>query len=84
MQVGKYKRTDRSILIAIEGIDGCGKDAVAEPLAEHLREKGLEVMITAEPRYIQEGALIRELIKENDVDDTRLSSCTLLTAVTIY
>lgn len=71
MKVKKYQRTDNSVFIAIEGIDGCGKDTIAKYLAEYL-QKSSKVLVTSEPRYEQEGTLIRKLIGNKEVDNTRL------------
>ncbi|MDP1760603.1 MAG: dTMP kinase, partial [Deltaproteobacteria bacterium] len=39
----------RGVLLALEGVDGCGKSTQAELLASALRERGLEVVLTCEP-----------------------------------
>jgi dTMP kinase len=48
------------ILLALEGIDGCGKSTQAELLATALRERGLEVVLTCEPTDGPLGQQIRE------------------------
>ena len=39
----------RGVLLALEGVDGCGKSTQAELLAAALRARGLEVVLTCEP-----------------------------------
>jgi dTMP kinase len=48
------------VLLALEGIDGCGKSTQAELLATALREEGLEVVLTCEPTDGPLGKQIRE------------------------
>ena len=50
----------RGVLLALEGIDGCGKSTQAELLASALRERGLEVVLTCEPTDSPLGQQIRE------------------------
>jgi dTMP kinase len=46
-------------LIVFEGIDGCGKSTQRERLTEALRERGLDVVTTAEPTRGEWGRRIR-------------------------
>jgi dTMP kinase len=46
-------------LIVFEGIDGCGKSTQRERLVETLRERGLDVVATAEPTRGEWGRRIR-------------------------
>lgn len=48
--------------IAVEGVDGSGKDTQAYLLAEVLRSKGLSVETVAEPSTLPTGKLLRELL----------------------
>ncbi len=48
--------------IVFEGIDGSGKTTQAKRLAAHLRERGGEVMLTAEPTSMPSGKLLREAL----------------------
>jgi dTMP kinase len=50
----------RGMLLALEGIDGCGKSTQAQLLATALRERGLEVVLTCEPTDGAIGQHIRE------------------------
>lgn len=52
--------TKRGVLLALEGIDGCGKSTQAELLATALRARGLEVVLTCEPTDSPLGQQIRE------------------------
>jgi dTMP kinase len=52
--------TSRGVLLALEGIDGCGKSTQAELLAAALRARGLEVVLTCEPTDSPLGQQIRE------------------------
>ncbi|MBU4353865.1 MAG: dTMP kinase [Proteobacteria bacterium] len=56
----------RGVLLALEGIDGCGKSTQAELLASALRERGLEVVLTCEPTDSPLGRQIREYFQGPD------------------
>jgi dTMP kinase len=56
----------RGVLIALEGIDGCGKSTQAELLASALRERGLEVVLTCEPTDSPLGRQIREYFQGSE------------------
>ena len=56
----------RGVLLALEGIDGCGKSTQAELLAAALRERGLEVVLTCEPTDSPLGQQIREYFQGPD------------------
>ena len=49
----------RSILIAVEGIDGAGKTTQVEMLARALREAGLDPTLSKEPTNGEWGQKIR-------------------------
>jgi dTMP kinase len=49
-------------LIAIEGIDGCGKSSLAQALAAELGKKNNDVLLTKEPGGTQLGKQLRELL----------------------
>ncbi|BCO09197.1 hypothetical protein GF1_15730 [Desulfolithobacter dissulfuricans] len=59
----------QGLLIALEGIDGTGKSTQIKLLADYLRQKGCEVVVTREPTDGPWGRRIRELYKDR-------SSCT--------
>jgi len=50
----------RGVLLALEGVDGCGKSTQAGLLATALRARGLEVVLTCEPTDGPLGQQIRE------------------------
>jgi len=50
----------RGVLLALEGVDGCGKSTQAGLLATALRARGLEVVLTCEPTDGPLGQHIRE------------------------
>ncbi len=50
------------MLIVLEGIDGSGKSTVARFLAETLRTRGIEVLLTREPWDSEAGRRLRELL----------------------
>ena len=48
--------------IVFEGIDGCGKSTQIVRLAEALRARGADVMLTAEPTEHDTGKMLREAL----------------------
>lgn len=54
------------IFITFEGIDGCGKTTQMNLLAEYLKSKGVEVVITREPGSKGIGEKIREILLNYD------------------
>ena len=53
-----------SWLLALEGIDGCGKSTQARLLCEALRGRGLEAVVFREPGDSAHGDAIRQLFSE--------------------
>lgn len=53
---------DRGRFITLEGGEGAGKSTQAQRLAGHLRERGLEALVTREPGGSPKAEAIRELI----------------------
>lgn len=54
--------------ISFEGIDGSGKSTQARMLAEHLRTRGYDVVLTREPGGSPGAEEIRKLVLEGDPD----------------
>jgi len=52
-------------LIVIEGLDGAGLSTQAASLADYLREKNKEVMLTKEPTTLPIGRLIKSALNRN-------------------
>ena len=53
---------NKGLFITFEGCDGCGKTTQLNLLANFLKEKGYEVLITREPGALGLGEKIRELL----------------------
>ena len=53
---------NKGLFITFEGCDGCGKTTQLGLLAEFLKKKGYDVLITREPGAIGLGEKIRELL----------------------
>jgi dTMP kinase len=56
--------------IILEGIDGTGKSTVARLLAQSLRSKGRDVLLTCEPTDSPCGRLIRERLSDKKLKTT--------------
>ena len=54
--------------VTFEGGEGCGKSTQVKRLAEHLRSKGVEVVLTREPGGTRLAELIRGLLKDERED----------------
>jgi dTMP kinase len=52
----------RGWFITVEGPDGAGKTTQAKALADHLRERGIDVLLTREPGGTALGERVRELL----------------------
>src|SRR5207247_6908958 len=52
----------RGLFITFEGIDGCGKSTQLELLAQQIRQRGFEVVVTREPGGTPLGEGIRQLL----------------------
>ena len=58
----------RGRFVTFEGGEGCGKSTQVKRLAEHLRSKGVEVVLTREPGGTRLAELIRGLLKDERED----------------
>lgn len=74
------KMGQKGKFITLEGIEGSGKSTHAFLLAGHLRERGLEVVLTQEPGGTWEGTRIRELLVSPDFDWEPLAELLLYAA----
>lgn len=57
----------RGRFIVIEGIDGTGKSTLAQRLAEALRARGRDVLLTNEPTKLPSGKLILERLTDKSL-----------------
>jgi dTMP kinase len=52
----------RGLFITLEGLDGCGKSTQVQMLAEALRRRGFDVVVTREPGGTPLGERMREVL----------------------
>lgn len=62
------ERAARGRFIALEGGEGVGKSTQVRALADALRERGLDVLVTREPGGSDGAERIRELVLASDAD----------------
>lgn len=70
----------RGVLITVEGVEGSGKSTHCRCLAERLRARGLEVVLTSEPDGTALGAAIRALFETDGPPPTPLTQTFLFMA----
>jgi dTMP kinase len=58
----------RGHLIAFEGVEGAGKSTQAARLADHLRDRGFEVVRTREPGGTPVAEAVRAVLLDSDLD----------------
>ena len=64
--------------ITLEGGEGCGKSTQIKLLAEYLRRKNIDVVLTKEPGSTEEGKILRQLLVTGDKDKfDAISECLL-------
>lgn len=56
----------RGLFLSFEGMDGCGKTTQMRFLAEYLREKGIDPLLTREPGGTPISEKIRGLLLDRD------------------
>lgn len=57
---------EKGLFITFEGADGCGKTTQMQLLAQHLSEKGYDIVLTREPGGKGLGEKIREILLNYD------------------
>jgi len=70
----------RGVLITFEGVEGSGKSSQCRRLADELRSRGIEVVVTSEPDGTSLGAAIRSLLNADGLAATPLSQVFLFLA----
>lgn len=55
----------KGVLITLEGIDGSGKDTLAQMIKEYLEEHGIDVIVTREPGDVYSGKVRDILVNDN-------------------
>lgn len=70
---------DKSILIALEGIDGCGKTTLAHALYDYFK-KQVPTLLTKEPGGSQLGKQIRTILQEKSVPVSAIAEYLLFAA----
>ncbi len=66
--------------IAFEGIEGAGKSTVANRVADHLRNSGVDVVAVREPGGTLVGERIRKILLEDDDGPVPLAEAALFAA----
>ncbi|MCQ2559172.1 MAG: dTMP kinase, partial [Clostridia bacterium] len=56
----------KGILIALEGLDGCGKTSQIKLLTAYLQDQGREVICTREPGGTRLGENLRQILLQED------------------
>ena len=70
----------RGVLVTVEGVEGSGKSTQCLRLAERLRARGVEVVLTSEPDGTPLGAAIRKLFEADGPAPTALTQAFLFMA----
>ena len=70
----------RGVLISVEGVEGSGKSTHCQRLAERLKTRGLEVVLTSEPDGTALGLAIRALFERDGPPPTPLTQTFLFMA----
>lgn len=59
------------MIVSIEGLDGSGKSTIIEKVAEKLMKHNIDVLITSEPTNGPVGKLIKEYLKQQQIERDR-------------
>lgn len=59
----------KGLLIAIEGVDGCGKTSLANNLYKYFKSLNKDILLTKEPGATPLGKYIKEYIVTNELDN---------------
>ena len=59
------------MIVSIEGLDGSGKSTIIKKVAEKLMKHNIDVLITSEPTNGPVGKLIKEYLKQQQVERDR-------------
>ncbi len=70
----------RGVLITVEGVEGSGKTTHCQLVAEWLRPRGLEVVLTSEPDGTPLGSAVRGLFESDGMPPTPLAQTFLFMA----
>ncbi len=70
----------KGVLIAFEGIDGCGKSTQVGLLAAHLERRGISTLVTREPGGTRVGQEIRRVLLNPDLPTVPLAELLLYLA----
>ena len=70
----------RGRYIAFEGVEGAGKSTVMAPVADHLREAGMSVVVVREPGGTEVGEHIREILLDGRHQPSARAEATLFAA----
>jgi len=68
------------MIVSIEGLDGSGKSTIIEKVAEKLMKHNIDVLITSEPTNGPVGKLIKEYLKQQQIERDRSLEALLFAA----
>jgi dTMP kinase len=69
-----------AMFVTVEGIEGCGKSTLLAALAERLRERGGEIIVTREPGGTALGDAVRRIFLEPGLAPVPLAEALLINA----